>query len=316
MPLVIDERSRTSTSSKDTIPIGRDESHEPAEREVPRVRDRCLLTLLSGEHIGAFFHVSEHGLVVGRGDDADARIDDPYVSRRHARFSMVDGIPYVADLGSCNGTYVAGQRIAEPQMLRHGQHVRLGRDVILRSGLYDAVEERALLELYESSFEDLLTGAHNRRYFETQLDAERAYGRRHSTPLSVLLFDVDHFKHVNDAFGHQVGDGVLRVVATAVQRVLRPEDVLARYGGDEFAVLLRDTSGREAEILSERIRRTIERLPFRPRGRDLRVSVSVGVSTLEPGGDSDGQTLMTVADEAMYEAKARGRNCVVSLTRH
>jgi diguanylate cyclase (GGDEF)-like protein len=269
-----------------------------------------LLTLLSGDQIGAFFSVGEAGLIVGRGEDADARIDDPYVSRHHVRFAWSDGAPVVTDLGSVNGTFVGRERLTAPRKLGDGQLVRLGRDVLLRCGLYDRVEEQAILKLYESSFEDLLTGAHNRRYFETQLASERAFARRHAVPLSVVIFDVDHFKIVNDTFGHPAGDGVLRVVATAVHRVLRPEDVLARFGGDEFAVLLRDTEIRNAEIFGERIRRTIEKLPFRPRGRDLHLTVSVGVASWTPSATDDGRDVVPRADKAMYEAKAAGRNRV------
>ena len=314
--LVPDDEPTQPAYGPDTLPIDPCELLEPSSREADmRPRDRCLLTLLSGEHVGAFFRLNPEGLVVGRGEDAGARIDDPYLSRHHARFFLSGGVPCVQDLGSKNGTYIGGGRITDTQPLRDGQHVRLGRDVVLRCGLYDAIEEKAILELYETSFEDLLTGAHNRRYFEAQLESERGYAGRHSAPLSVVLFDVDHFKRINDAFGHHAGDGVLRVVAAAVHRVLRPEDVLARYGGDEFAVLLRDTPIRQAEILGERIRRTIERLPFRPRGRELRVTVSVGVASWQPGPDDDGRSLVGLADEAMYGAKTAGRNRVIALRR-
>jgi diguanylate cyclase (GGDEF)-like protein len=122
-----------------------------------------------------------------------------------------------------------------------------------------------------------------------------------------LLLDIDEFKQVNDAHGHVVGDVVLRVLSADVQRLLRPGDSLARYGGDEFAVLCRDTSLRNALILAERIRLSIERLPFCTGGNDFHITVSVGVAGI-PGGAQG--SLLADADAALQRAKLRGKNSI------
>jgi diguanylate cyclase (GGDEF)-like protein len=106
--------------------------------------------------------------------------------------------------------------------------------------------------VYEAALRDPLTRAYNRRYFDDRLFSELSFARRHGAPLGLLMVDLDHFKRINDVYGHQAGDVVLRVVAATIQRLMRPEDVVARYGGDEFVVIARGTTLRNAEILAER----------------------------------------------------------------
>jgi diguanylate cyclase (GGDEF)-like protein len=132
--------------------------------------------------------------------------------------------------------------------------------------------------------------------------------------LSVLLVDIDHFKRVNDTYGHAVGDLVLQTVAACIQRLLRPYDVLCRYGGEEFVVVTRDTSLRNAEILAERIRRHVEHLHFDLTGTPAAVTVSVGVSSIEPklSDGSEAEALLSSVDRALYEAKEAGRNRICS----
>jgi diguanylate cyclase (GGDEF)-like protein len=125
------------------------------------------------------------------------------------------------------------------------------------------------------------------------------------------LVDIDHFKRVNDTHGHVVGDAVLQLVAGNIQRMLRPYDVLCRYGGEEFVVMARATSARNAEILAERIRHHIEAMRFEIAGESASVTVSVGVAALGPGvANVDAEALLQAADEALYAAKESGRNRV------
>ena len=126
-----------------------------------------------------------------------------------------------------------------------------------------------------------------------------------------MLFDIDHFKRVNDAFGHQAGDGVLRVVAAQVQKAIRTEDVLARYGGEEFVVLVRGVEHDKVAMLAERIRRGVERLSMPCESKTIRTSVSIGVASLtECGPKATAEALMKLADERLYRAKTGGRNRV------
>jgi diguanylate cyclase (GGDEF)-like protein len=145
-----------------------------------------------------------------------------------------------------------------------------------------------------------------------QAALEIARAHRYGHPLSCLLFDIDHFKRVNDAHGHDVGDRVLIAICMAVQAMLRPADTLARYGGEEFVVLLPDTDVVQARYAGERIRKAMQDMPVPAPGLDtpLRVTVSVGVATLSVL-NADADALFKAADTAMYQAKEGGRNRVV-----
>jgi two-component system cell cycle response regulator len=170
--------------------------------------------------------------------------------------------------------------------------------------------------LVRSGFTDALTGWHNRRYLESRLLEELARCRRDGTPLTCLMIDVDHFKSVNDRFGHLAGDEVLRQLARCIGKEVRGSDVSARYGGEEFIVLLPGTGIAAGYLLAERIRAAVAAEPFElPAGTRLPVTVSIGVAEIAPGPDerdlaAAGEHLVALADVALYEAKAGGRNAV------
>lgn len=165
---------------------------------------------------------------------------------------------------------------------------------------------------------DTLTAINNRRFFEQRLQEEMEVAQRSEAPLSCILLDVDYFKKVNDTYGHQVGDQVLREVAALVRAQLRGSDVLARYGGEEFAALLGKTPVDSAEEVAERIRRGVEENVFHlPGGEAFSVTISIGVATYTPASESGtpspgGEFLVKHADRCLYRAKAAGRNAVVS----
>lgn len=273
-------------------------------------RDRSVFTLFSGAQAGLVVSLSDQSLVIGRGAGVDVRIANPWLSERHLRIRRQSDQTYVEDLATTNGTWIGQERLCGERRIEPGARMRLGRDVVFGYALVDAQEEGAATALYEASVRDAATGTYNRRHFEARLAAELTFAIRHYSAVSVLLIDLDDFKHVNDAFGHHVGDAVLRVVGAALQRLLRPEDVLARYGGDEFVVVLRSVSARNAQILAERIRRTVERLSMAASGNEFGISVSVGVATLDPNSPAGASSLVDSADRAMYDAKSCGRNRV------
>jgi len=161
-----------------------------------------------------------------------------------------------------------------------------------------------------------LTGAYNRGAFDDRLHSEFSTSRSRGTPLALLLFDIDHFKLLNDSHGHPGGDAVLREVVHTVQRVLRAEDVLARYGGEEFAVILKNVSSRGVHVMAERVRLAVEQLEMDWQGTAVRVTVSVGGAYLaRTTSVEDPAAMIAAADEALYEAKHQGRNRVVLVTR-
>ncbi|NJK46782.1 MAG: GGDEF domain-containing protein, partial [Pleurocapsa sp. SU_196_0] len=160
---------------------------------------------------------------------------------------------------------------------------------------------------------DELTALNNRRFFFPEVEALLSRARRYNEALALLLIDIDHFKRVNDRYGHRVGDVVLQLVAASIQRMLRPYDVLCRYGGEEFAAVLR-TGEEHALMVAERLRSSVQKLnlshPLSSTGTF--VTISVGVASVRPGADgSSALSLCASADAALYRAKNEGRNRVV-----
>lgn len=185
--------------------------------------------------------------------------------------------------------------------------------VIAAFSLESAVNRARLVR---SGFTDALTGWHNRRYLQSRLQEELARCRRERTPLTCLMIDVDHFKSVNDRFGHLAGDEVLRQIAHCISGEVRGSDVSARYGGEEFVVLLPGTGIAAGFLLAERVRAAVAAEPFElPDGSPLPVTVSIGVAEHSPALDERdlkvaGERLLALADVALYEAKSGGRNAV------
>jgi diguanylate cyclase (GGDEF)-like protein len=172
----------------------------------------------------------------------------------------------------------------------------------------DAAEESLARQMYDASTTDPLTRVANRRHFGERLEAEVAYSARHRTPLHLVLFDIDHFKRVNDTHGHAAGDIVLRIVAAQVGRTIRAEDLLARYGGEEFAILVRGIPASHVATMAERVRASVQRLEIPLSSESLRVTISVGVASIPQPGEA--RSLLEVADERLYRAKHAGRNRV------
>lgn len=166
--------------------------------------------------------------------------------------------------------------------------------------------------LIMSGLTDALTGLHNRRYLERRLSEEVSRAQRYAQPLGCLFIDADHFKQVNDLYGHSSGDQVLREIALRVKECLRASDVATRYGGEEFALLLPQTDAREAFHLAERIRQRVAGHPVPVGdGREIEITVSIGVSELRSAAEENpGQRLIEDADSALYQAKQKGRNRV------
>ena len=284
----------------------------------PTEKNRGVLTLLTGALSGSIITLDDRGdLTLGRSKEAGVLIPDATLSRIHARVfrrqSPTRTEFFVEDCRSTNGTFVAGQRISTPTLLTDGARVGLGRRTSLRFSLQDALEEKALIRVHESALRDRLTGAFNRGAFDDQLQDEFNASRRRGTPLALALFDIDHFKRLNDTHGHQAGDAVLRAVAQAVQAAIRPEDVLARYGGEEFAVILKSVSPRSAYVMAERVRVAVEDQETVWQATTIRATVSVGVTHVSSAKELESPAaLIAAADAALYEAKHQGRNrCVM-----
>ncbi|HEY8088081.1 MAG TPA: GGDEF domain-containing protein [Polyangiaceae bacterium] len=272
-----------------------------------------LIVVSGGQSIGKMYRL-ERRLVLGRAPQCDILIDHDGVSRRHAMIELtVEGAIQIVDLDSRNGTFVNGDAISR-ETLRDGDRIQIGGTTILKFSYQDEMEEALQRNLYESATRDPLTRATNRRGFEEAFARECAYSRRHGTPLSILAFDVDHFKRVNDTHGHPAGDYVLRRLAELVAAGVRCEDVFARVGGEEFVLVLRGTPVTEALQCAERLRAAVQDADFTPQETRIPVTISIGVATLSPARHADPKRLLEDADRALYDAKHSGRNRVCRAT--
>jgi two-component system cell cycle response regulator len=276
--------------------------------------DRATLTVLNGLHAGQMFALDGFEHVIGRGTEADLWLEDPAISRRHARLARrPDGRFVVEDCASMNGTFVAARRVEGRADLQNGDRIQIGPTLMLRFSITDDAEEELQRRLYESSTRDALTRAFNRKYLNERLLAEIAHARRHRTQLALLMLDLDRFKEVNDKHGHLTGDMVLRVVSSHVARLIRIEDVFARYGGEEFVILVRATAHKDAGKLAERVRTTVERLQIlAPNDAGpLSITTSIGIASLsELSPEAGSNELVATADARLYRAKVAGRNRV------
>lgn len=269
------------------------------------------LLVLSGTSLGKMLKLSGVSTVIGRSPQATLPLDDEGVSRHHVSLSQTDDGVVAEDLNSKNGTLLNGEPLRAPRRLKNGDRIQIGATV-LRFSLLDKFDDEVHQRLYDASVRDPLTRAFNRRFFDGVLPKEFAFAERHDTPLSLLMIDIDHFKNVNDKFGHQAGDAALAAVSASLTQGIRSEDVLARYGGEEFALVLRELTEEVAIAVADRLREHVARLDPRVTGISAPLSVSIGVATHLKGVFQSEHHLLAAADQYLFAAKSRGRNRVCS----
>jgi two-component system cell cycle response regulator len=273
-------------------------------------RDRAYLIVLAGSNVGEMYRLEEGETFLGRGQNATIKLLDDGISRRHARLMQAGGEVMIEDLKSSNGTIVNGAPV-DTQLLKDGDKIRLGSTTILKFTYNDQLDESFQQQMYEAALRDGLTKAFNKKYFLDRLETEIAYARRHQASLSLLMFDVDHFKKVNDTHGHLAGDYVLAKLAKVSSTTVRAEDIFARYGGEEFGVICRGVSLQNAGILGERLRAVVEATVFEYEGKRMPITISVGVAGFPEVPVETVPQLIEAADQALYEAKRSGRNRVL-----
>jgi diguanylate cyclase (GGDEF)-like protein len=274
----------------------------------PSTSEACLVVIY-GHDLGKKYNLDRDSFIIGRSSGVEIRLEQEAVSRNHCKLVNTGDSVIVRDLGSTNGTYVNDQLVDEYRM-RDGDLLKVGRCIFkFLSG--DNIESAYHEEIYRLTTIDGLTQIYNKRYFLESLDREMGRAQRYLRDLSLILFDIDHFKAVNDTYGHLAGDYVLKQLAMEIKRRIRREDILARYGGEEFAIILPELDNASATHFGEKIRRIASEANFRFDETDIPVTVSVGVTTLEPAV-RDSATFIKRVDEKLYRAKSNGRNCVVS----
>ena len=275
----------------------------------PSNHNGCLIVIY-GHQIGRRVQVGTEPLTIGRSPNCEIPVDQESVSRRHCRIQFEDGEFLVRDLDSTNGTYVNDAPVEPQGRLRHGDQLMVGR-TILKFIVGDDVEVQYHEEIYRLMMTDGLTQLNNRRYFDDMLNREVARAKRYKRTFSLMVFDLDHFKRVNDRFGHLGGDAVLRQLGAILLGRLRVNDVLARIGGEEFALITPEVGLEGATELASKIHRLIGDTRFDFEGSAVRVTVSVGVAEWQDEYEDAGDLLKT-ADDKMYAAKRAGRNRVCS----
>ena len=283
-------------------------AHRPVSTNNP---DACLVRIYpTGTGMGTRHTLGNAPLILGRENSCDIHLNDQSVSRRHARIQPgMDG-HYAIDLQSTNGTYV-NDRPASMTKLKDGDYLRIG-NWIFRYLAGGNIETEYHEEIYRLTIIDGLTGIHNKRFLLEFLDRELARSARYQRPLALLLFDLDHFKMVNDSLGHLGGDYTLRELTSRVREAIRKEELFARYGGEEFAVVLPETSPHRAVEMAERLRLLVERRPFEYEGQTYSLTISLGVAVTDGDESLTPNDLLRLADQNLYLAKKAGRNQTVS----
>ncbi len=278
------------------------------ERRGPAVTQQACIVFIYGDELGRRIQLGRRPIVIGRSSKADVRIDEDSVSRQHCRIRPTADGYVIEDLGSTNGTYVEGEPVTSGTLLRDGQRITIGSAIV--KFLYGSNLELAYHEeIYRLMRTDGLTELFNRRYFDEVLQKEVSRARRYGRPFSLVLFDIDHFKRINDTYGHLAGDAVLRQLGQIVASHVRRDDVVARTGGEEFAVILPETELPQARAFADKLRRLVERTDFQFEGTRVPVTISLGVAEWA-AQLVDGADLVKRADEKLYEAKRGGRNRV------
>ncbi|MCP4675312.1 MAG: GGDEF domain-containing protein [Deltaproteobacteria bacterium] len=299
----------TNTSQIDLTPLAKN-----MLRSSKGSKEACLV-VLHGPDVGNVIPLNTGEVIIGRSADCTAVMQGEGISRTHARVRLGEsGRVTVQDLGSTNGTFIGGRKI-DRETLEIGDKLLLGQNTILKFMVQDQIEQLFHEQMYNSSNRDGLTGIHNRKYLNERIVSELSFARRHRVALTFLMFDLDHFKKVNDTHGHQSGDQVLIAVTNAVADTVREEDVFGRYGGEEFAIIAQRIDFEGGKTLGERVRHSVanERVPVKDgSGATLKVTASVGVATAHPEAVVDSSAIISMADSNLFKAKESGRNRVVA----
>jgi diguanylate cyclase (GGDEF)-like protein len=279
--------------------------------EPRRTGRACLLQIYPAGVHAELFRLHKPRTVIGRDPGCDVALEDNSVSRQHLAITEDDQGCLLQDLGSRNGTFVDDRLTRECRRLTGGELIRVGGTILKFLASMDE-EAQYHAVVHELMVRDPLTNAFNRSYLMSSLDKSLPKCLRTGEEFSIILIDIDHFKRVNDSFGHLTGDEVLRIFAERLRSVLRPENLLYRLGGEEFLIVLEHVGLNEAIRIADRLRVAVADRAFQTQSGMLRVTCSLGVASLSAARASSVDELLKSADERLYAAKKGGRNCVKS----
>ena len=275
-------------------------------------KDEACLVQIYGPMLGKKFVLDRSETTIGRGDTCEILLEMENVSRRHCSLLLKPDGVVLRDNGSTNGTYLNNVEVRGETPLRSGDLIKVGSAIFkfLFGGELGSIEAQYHEEIYRLTIIDGLTQVYNKRYLLEFLDREMARCLRHGRALSLVLFDIDHFKKINDSCGHLAGDYVLRELASALKSRIRKEECFARYGGEEFCLVLPETGHENTVFLADKLRKLIEQHQFVFEGKHIPVTFSAGVADLE-GAHDNALAFIKAADARLYEAKRQGRNRVI-----
>lgn len=294
---------KTSVIASDTFRLRMEEAtREPA----------CLVLLVGPPSlIGKQWKITSTDLIVGRAVNSHIYIDDRSVSKSHAKVVLEGFTVSVIDLESTNKTVVNGNPVPPlvPVRLGNNDQIRFG-NVIMKFLEEGNIETVSAKDTYDRSQKDPLTGIHNKGALIAYGPEALKRSELLQFPLSLIVFDIDHFKKINDTYGHAAGDLILRDLAQLIgNKMIRADDFFARFGGEEFVIILHGNTLVRAVEIAERIRQTIENHKFVYQGIEIPVTISLGV-TARAGATQSWDELFNKADEALYQSKESGRNRV------
>lgn len=270
------------------------------------------LIIVQGKDIGKLYHLAADELVAGRSSDCELWIEDNTISRKHFKIKRQGKDYQIQDLNSTNGTYLNNRRI-KSEMLTPGDKIQISKDTIMQFDFFDEDRKISEQKRYEMGVKDPVTNTFNKSYFLQRISDEFSFSMRQNLPLSILMFDIDFFKMINDNYGHLAGDKVLQNMGQAVSEMIRNDDVFCRYGGEEFVIVMRNTDCQAAVNLAERIRRKIEEAEVHYEGQVIKCTISIGVSTAIDKNFRDYASLISEADKFLYQSKGNGRNRVSAI---
>jgi diguanylate cyclase (GGDEF)-like protein len=289
---------------------------QPAK--APRPERRPALVSLRGELMAVPIPLERDEVIIGRAIEADVRLNDFRASRLHARISTIHDLESlqssyrITDLGSTNGTLLNGETITEAA-LNDGDKIVIG-DHLFRFDLLDEIDREFQQQIHRLIAHDELTGLLTSKSFFSELRREAARAEAEARPFCVLMMDLDHFKDVNDTYGHLVGSTTLEETGRVIREALRAGDVASRFGGEEFAAFLLDANNAQGLVAAERVRVAVEKHNFPVSRRDSpdsqtthNITISIGVAAY-PDDATDPIHLVELADSALYRAKRTGRN--------
>lgn len=275
----------------------------------------CLIQIYPARSDSELIRLSKERTLIGRDPNCDIPIDDQAISRIHASVEQFGTGYFLCDLDSTNGTYVDDNLLRGKIPLSGGELIRFGGCILKFMCSMDE-EANYHTMVHELMTRDSLTNAFNRSYLIPVVEKELKKCRQSDSQLSLILLDIDHFKDINDQHGHLVGDEVLRIFCERIRQELRRNDLLTRFGGEEFVVTSFDTRLKEATRIAERIRLTISSAPFQTQGGKIAVTCSLGVATSNGTDIGSCDELISLADKQLYSAKNSGRNRVSTFDPH